>query len=82
MPDDRAEAFRREAARCTEAAQNTRDPVIREQLIEMAARFHDLANRMDVDDFGAVLSVFTGMQTEQPIQQQQQQEQPANPKKN
>lgn len=79
MMSERAEELRREAARCLTLAQAVQDPKTHEELIRMAARFHELANSADVDDFGAILRTFNEEQMVRPapkpvVQQQQQQQ--------
>jgi hypothetical protein len=80
MTDDlrnRAQALRSEAARCLALAKEAWNPTLRTELIEMAARFHELANSTAAHDFGAVLQ---GLNDEtkigRPVAQQQQQIQP------
>jgi len=86
MPD-RADGLRREAARCLTVAQTTRDPKTHDELVEMAARFHALANSADVDSLGPILRSFnddqmlsTASKLEERQQQQQQQQQQIQPK--
>jgi hypothetical protein len=84
---DRAEDLRREAARCLTLARTSADPRTHDELIRMAARFHELANSADVDDFGTILGAFN-LSTEptipphpEPVVQQQQQQIQAKTKK-
>jgi hypothetical protein len=78
MPD-RAQALRREAARCLEQAAATADPIKRAELINMAARFHELAETL-AHDFAAILQAFNDAKmappAPEPVAQQQQQIQP------
>jgi hypothetical protein len=77
---DRAQALRLEAARCLEHAKAAASPKIRDELIAMAARFHELANSTAAHDFGVILQgVNDDTMARQPVAQQQQQIQP--PKK-
>jgi hypothetical protein len=78
---DRAEELRQEAARCLALALTARDRKTHDELVQMAAQFHELANGADVDDFGAILRTFNDEQMLPPaskpvVQQQQQQIQP------
>ena len=79
MALDRVEALRREAARCLEHAQQSADPKVRQELISMAARFHELAISVQAD-FDAILRTFSDLkmapEKSEPISQQQQQIQP------
>ena len=53
---ERAEDLRREAARCLKLARLARDPGKHDDLIQMAARFHELAKSVDGSaDFGATM---------------------------
>jgi hypothetical protein len=76
---DRAEELRKEAARCLAQAKLTSDPKRREELISMAARFHDLASSAQAD-FDAILQAFNDAKMSSPtsenVVQQQQQVQP------
>jgi hypothetical protein len=74
---DRAEDFRRKAARYLALAKITIDPKARKELIIMAARLHNLADSVPAD-FGIVLQALNDQQTAspQPVTQQQQQIQP------
>jgi len=79
MALERVEDLRREAERCLAQAQTTTDPKARAALLDMAARFLELANSVQAD-FDAILRTFTDvkMTTEAaaPAAQQQQQIQP------
>jgi hypothetical protein len=76
---DRAEDLRREAARCLAQAKVATDPRAREELVSMAARFHELANIAQAD-FDAILRGFNEAKmmpdTSEQVAQQQQQIQP------
>jgi hypothetical protein len=79
MPNaaDRAEALRREAERCRALALQAWNPVVRQELIEMAARFDRLAKTTAMHDFGAIMQAATvDIVGRQPVAQQQQQIQP------
>src|SRR5262245_34679214 len=76
---DRRENLRRQAARCLAAAQTSRDPKTRDELIRIAARFHELANNAAVDDLSAILGSFNDAQMvppSKPVVQHQRQVQP------
>jgi hypothetical protein len=76
-PQERAAALRWEAARCLTLAKEAWNPRLREELIEMAARFHELANSTAAHDFGAVLQgINDDTMARRPVVQQQQQVQP------
>jgi len=76
-PRDRAQALRQEAARCLALAKEAWNPTLRKELIEMAARFHELANSTAAHDFGAILHRLNDDATVgRPVAQQQQQIQP------
>jgi hypothetical protein len=51
----RADALRREAAWCLEQAKNAPTPARREELIALAASFHELAHSTTAHDFGAIM---------------------------
>jgi hypothetical protein len=51
---DRVEDLRREAAVCLAHAKLTSNPRVREELISMAARFHEQANSVQADSAGIV----------------------------
>jgi hypothetical protein len=78
---DRDEELRKEAAKCLALAQATTDPKTRAELLHMAQRFNDLANRKPAD-FDAILQIFNDQQMRPvnepklPVVQQQQQAQP------
>jgi hypothetical protein len=76
---DRAEDFRRKAARYLALAKITVNPKARKELVIMAARLHSFANSTPAD-FGIVLQALNDQQTAssapQPVAQQQQQIQP------
>jgi hypothetical protein len=72
---ERADTLRREAAWCLEQAKNAPTQARREELIALAASFHNLANTTAAHDFGAVLQGI-GNDTGQPAAQRQQQIQP------
>jgi hypothetical protein len=84
MPD-RAQSLRLEAARCLAQARLTADPLRRAELINMAARFHELAGSL-ASDFDAILQAFNdakmaptappASEPAAPVVQQQQQIQP------
>jgi hypothetical protein len=75
--NERAEQLRREAARCLALAQEAWNATLRQELIDMAARFHELANSTDADahDDGGILEVFNEA-SKPAVPQQQQQIQP------
>jgi hypothetical protein len=74
---DRAQELRREAARCLEHAKEAASPKIRDELIAIAARFHELANSTAAHDFGAILQgINDDTMAGRPVVQQQQQTQP------
>jgi hypothetical protein len=75
-PRDRAQALRNEAARCLALAKDAWNPNLRKELIEMAARFHELANSTAAHDFGAILQGLDDTMAGRPVAQQQQQIQP------
>jgi hypothetical protein len=52
---DRADTLRIEAARCLEHAKTAATPKIRDDLIALAAKFHELANSTALHDFGAIM---------------------------
>jgi len=72
---DRAAALRREAAWCLEQAKNAPTQARRDELIALAASFHDLASTTAAHDFGSVLQAIDN-DAGQPVAQQQQQIQP------
>jgi hypothetical protein len=78
---DRDEVLRREAAKCLALARATTDPKTRAELLHMAQRFNDLANRRPAD-FDAIVQIFNDQQMrpvsdrKPPVVQQQQQVQP------
>jgi hypothetical protein len=77
MTDDpkiRARALRMEAARCLAQANVAVSPKLGRELIEMAARFNELASSTAAHDFGAILRSFNddGMADHHVAQQQQQ----------
>ena len=78
MPD-RVQVLRLEAARCLAQARLTADPLRRAELINMAARFHELAGSL-ASDFDAILQAFNDAKmappASAPVVQQQQQIQP------
>jgi hypothetical protein len=76
-PQDRAQALRLEAARCLEHAKVAANPKIREELIAIAARFHELANSTAAHYFGAIMQGLNDdAMAGRPVAQQQQQIQP------
>jgi hypothetical protein len=78
MPD-RSEDFRREAARCREAAESSTDPSSCDELIRLADKFLELAKSTKAD-FDPLLEALTAMMKEaSELVVQQQQVQP--PKK-
>jgi hypothetical protein len=72
MPD-RSEDFRREAARCLEAAERSTDPNSGDVLIRLARTFLELAKSAKAD-FAPVMAAVTAMMKEasEPAVQQQQ----------
>jgi hypothetical protein len=81
MMGENAETLRERAAQCLALAATVADPIRRAQLIHMAARFRELADRPKMD-FEGIQQIFNDSQlgtakTEpRPAQQQQQQQQP------
>jgi hypothetical protein len=74
---DRADTLRIEAARCLEHAKTAATPKIRDDLIALAAKFHELANSTALHDFGAIMqAVNDDIMARQPVAHQQQQSQP------
>src|SRR5262249_47187823 len=72
---DRAQELREQAAWCLEQAKATTDPIRHTELVNIAARLHELANGFG-GEFGAVLRAFndtnmTPPASEPVIQQQQ-----------
>jgi hypothetical protein len=79
MPD-RRETFREEAARCLEAAKQSKDENSRAGLVRLAAKFLELAGQPRID-FDALLADYNAQQMMPPpsselVVQQQQQAQP------
>jgi hypothetical protein len=78
---DRTEDLRCEAARCLALAKIAINPKVREELVHMAARFHDMANSVPAD-FGAILEIFNNeLMARQPSERVAQQQQQIQPKK-
>jgi hypothetical protein len=76
-PRDRAQALRSEAAHCLALARRAWNPTLRKKLVEMAARFHELANSTAAHDFGAILQgLDDDTMVGRRVAQQQQQIQP------
>jgi hypothetical protein len=73
-PKDRAEALRREALWCLEQARTAKTEQRRNELITLAARFHDLANSTGA--YSGIIPSLDDASPNQPITQQQQQAQP------
>jgi hypothetical protein len=76
MPD-RREAFRNKAARCLEAAKQSKDPNSAAELVRLAAKFLELAGQSRID-FDALLADYNAQQMmprarSEPVVQQQQQ---------
>jgi hypothetical protein len=61
MPD-RNENLRREAARCLEAAKNSKDPNSRAELIRLAQKFLELAGHQPSVDLDAILDEYNAQQ--------------------
>jgi hypothetical protein len=55
--DDRAAALRREALKCLELARIAVSPVVRQEMIAMAARLHEIANSTSAD-FDVILQAY------------------------
>ena len=77
---DRAEELRSSAAQCLALARSTTNSTTRAELITMAQRLYDLANRPP-GDFDAIVQGFNDQQINPqsaptPVMQQQQQPQP------
>jgi hypothetical protein len=79
MPD-RRETFREEAARCLEAAKQSKDPNSAAELVRLAAKFLELSGQPRID-FDALVAGYNAQQMmpaarSEPVVQQQQQVQP------
>jgi hypothetical protein len=74
---ERSDEFRAAAAQCLALAQTTTDLRVREELVHMAARLHDLANSVPAD-FDIILQAVNDQMSSAPppVAQQQQQIQP------
>jgi hypothetical protein len=75
---DRSEDLRREAARCFEPAERSKDPNSRNRLVRLGNTFSELADSVK-GDFGTILRALTAevmQQPSEPAAQQQQQVQP------
>jgi hypothetical protein len=57
--NDRAQALRRQAALCLEQARGATTLKFREELVALAATFHNLANSTGLHDFGAVMQALS-----------------------
>jgi hypothetical protein len=78
---DRRETYREEAARCLEAAQQSKDQNSRAELVRLAAKFLELAGQPRID-FDAPPAEYNAQQMMAPsssetVMQQQQQAQPS-----
>jgi hypothetical protein len=75
--DDRAAALRREARKCLELALIALSPVVRQEMIAMAARLHEIANSTSAD-FGAILQDYNdekmASSPEEPVAQPKEEE--------
>jgi hypothetical protein len=79
MPD-RRETFRKEAARCLEAAKQSKDENSRAGLVRLAAKFLELAGQPRID-FDALVADYNAQQMmpaarPEPVAQQRKQVQP------
>lgn len=76
--DDRAADLRREALKCLELARIAISPIVRQEMVAMAARLNEIANSTSAD-FGGILQAYNDEMASgpgEPVAQQQQQIQP------
>lgn len=77
--DDRAADLRREALKCLELARIAISPIVRQEMVAMAARLNEIANSTSAD-FGVILQAYNDEKMAscpgEPVAQQQQQIQP------
>jgi hypothetical protein len=76
--DDRPADLRREAAKCLELARIAISPIVRQEMIAMASRLHEIANSTPAD-FDVILRAVNDdnmVSPAKPVAQQQQQIQP------
>jgi len=76
--DEREADLRREARKCLELARIAISPVVRQEMIAMASRLHEIANSTPAD-FDIILRAVNDenmLSPAQPVAQQQQQIQP------
>jgi hypothetical protein len=78
--DDRAADLRREAAKCLELARIAISPIVRQEMIAMASRLHEIANSTPAD-FGVILQAVNDENMDSPAQPVAQQQQQIQPKK-
>jgi hypothetical protein len=76
--DERAADLRREALKCLELARIAISPIVRQEMIAMASRLHEIANSTPAD-FDVILQAVNDenmVSPSQPVAQHQQQVQP------
>jgi hypothetical protein len=78
--DDRAADLRREAAKCLELARIAISPIVRQEMIAMASRLHEIANSTPAD-FGVILQAVNDENMDSPAQSVAQQQKQIQPKK-